>query len=264
MTKCLLKRYNLCMTQKLYKCDLHIHTNYSFDSKVTMEQYALRAIELGLDAICFTDHIDINKHYNTFAGFDFDGRLKEFEQIKKRFGDKLLLLLGFEMGEPHLHPKETAFLRSLKPDMIIGSIHHPMDYEQNTNVSRREYERIYDRYVRQMVADGDLDILGHMDMPKKYHQDYVEDFPYICDTLKMCVKRNIVPEINTSSLRSGATTTMPSFDAIRYYQSVGGKYVALNSDSHSVASLGDGVELLDKLPKGIETCCFVQGKTQNS
>ena len=252
----------MCMTHKntLCKCDLHIHTNYSFDSQVTMEEYTLKAIELGLDAICFTDHIDINRHYNTFATFDFDGRIKEFEQIKRRFGNKLLLLLGFEMGEPHLHPKETEFLRSLKPDLIIGSVHQPLDYEENTKVSRREYERIYDRYVRQMVENGDFDVLGHIDMPKKYHDDYVEDFDYVCQTLKICVRRNIVPEINTSSVRSGANTTMPSFEAIKYYQSVGGKYVTLNSDSHSVTSLGDVVQLLDKLPEGIEQCYFVKGR----
>ena len=243
----------MCMTQakKLYKCDLHIHTNYSFDSEVTMEQYAKRAIELGLDAICFTDHIDINKHYDTFATFDFDGRRKEFEQIKKRYGDKLIMLLGFEMGEPHLHPKETAFLRTLAPDLIIGSVHYPLDYEQETHVSRREYERIYDRYVRQMVQDGDFDVLGHMDMPKKYHTDYVEDFDCICETLSLCVKRNIVPEINTSSLRNGASATMPSLEAINYYKSVGGRYVAVNSDSHAVTSLGNGIESLI-LPEGVE------------
>ena len=246
---------------KQLKCDLHLHTNYSFDSNVTMEQYAQRAIELGLDVICFTDHIDINKHYNTFADFDFDGRIKEFEQVKKRYGDKLLILLGFEMGEPHLHPKETAFLRTLKPDMIIGSIHHPLDYEQNTNVTRREYERIYDRYVRQMVQYGDFDVLGHMDMPKKYHSDYIEDFDYVCETLKLCVSRNITPEINVSSLANGSEP-MPSLKAINYYRSVGGKYVTVNSDSHNVNSLGSGIHLVDKLPDGIRQCYYVRGKIQ--
>lgn len=237
---------------KRLRCDLHVHTNYSFDSVEPMELYVLRALDVGLDAICFTDHIDINSHYNTFATFDFDGRLKEFEQIKKRYGDKLQLFIGFEMGEPHLHPKETAFLRSLKPDIIIGSIHHALDYEPRVNVTRYQSERIYDRYVRQMVEEGDFDVLGHLDMLKKYHPDYVEDFDHVCKTLEICVARNIIPEINTSSLRNGAADPMPSLRAIEYYKSVGGRYVAVNSDSHSVQTLGDGVPLQDKLPAGIE------------
>lgn len=258
--------YNHVMAQftNSLRCDLHVHTNFSFDSNVTMEQYADRAIELGVDAVCFTDHIDINRHYNTFETFDFDGRLKEFERVKKQYDGKLLLLLGFEMGEPHLHPKETAFLRSLKPDMIIGSVHHPMDYEQqDTHLSRREYERMYDKYVRAMVETGDFDVLGHMDLPKKYHYDFVEHFDYVCETLNLCVQRGIVPEINTSSLRNGVPTTMPSIDAIKYYASVGGKYVTINSDSHSVDNLGDSYETIcAQLPQEIETCYFVNGKVK--
>ena len=245
--------------QRKLKCDLHVHTNYSFDSQVTMEQYALRAIELGLDAICFTDHIDINERLNTFATFDFDCRMKEFDSIKARYGDRLLFLLGFEMGEPHLHPKETAFLRTLKPDMIIGSI-HSLYHKTRVRVSQYEYQRLYDVAVREMVENGDFDVMGHMDYPKKYDPDYVEDFPYICETLKICVKRNIVPEINTSSLLNGVNSTMPQSDAIKYYASVGGKYVTVNSDSHNVSTLGYGTEIAEKLPDGVQQCYFIKGK----
>ena len=249
-------------TPKYARCDLHTHTNFSFDSKVTMEQYAARACELGIDVVCFTDHIDINRHYDTFATFDFEGRVKEFDRVKQLYAGKLTLLLGFEMGEPHLHPKETAYLRSLKPDMIIGSVHYPLDYEaEGTTCTRREYERIYDRYVYEMVANGDFDVLGHMDLPKKYHPDFVEHFDCVCNTLKLCVERGIVPEINTASLRNGVPTTMPSLDAIRYYRDIGGRFVTINSDSHKVDDLGsDYCETLDKLPQGIIPCYFVQGK----
>lgn len=254
------------MTQakKVTRCDLHVHTNYSFDSSVTMEQYAERARKLGIDVLCFTDHIDINRHYDTFKTFDFDGRFKEFERVKKQFEGEVLLLLGFEMGEPHLHPKETAFLRSLAPDMIIGSIHYPLDYEaEGVHLSRREYERLYDRYVREMVCNGDFDVLGHMDLPKKYHYDFVEHFDYVCETLRLCVERGIVPEINTASLRNGVPTTMPSMDAIRYYVSVGGKFVTINSDSHSVDNLGYNYgTVLEQLPEGVATCHFVKGKVK--
>ena len=38
--------------------DYHIHTNYSEDSSVDMEDYILQAINLKYSEICFTDHID--------------------------------------------------------------------------------------------------------------------------------------------------------------------------------------------------------------
>lgn len=243
---------------KQLKCDLHVHTNFSSDSSVTMEQYALRAVELGLDAVCFTDHVDINGTRNTFASFPFDERLRQFERVKKQFEGKVLLLQGYEVGEPHLHPKETAFLRSLRPDMLIGSVHDPIVL---TGIAdRREYERAYDRCVRQMVADGDFDVLGHVDALRKWHADYVEDFDYVCGTLELCAKRGIVPEVNTSSVRREGDLPMPSLEAVSAYVACGGKYVCVNSDAHAVEQLGRLPDMRASLPRGAHLCCFVGGK----
>lgn len=242
---------------KQLKCDLHVHTNFSFDSVATMEQYAMRAVELGLDAVCFTDHIDINSHRNTFKNFPFDERLRQFERVKKQFEGKVLLLQGYELGEPHLHPKETAFLRSLQPDLIIGSVHDATVLDGITD--RRSYERAYDRCVRDMTADGDFDVLGHVDALRKWHADYVEDFPYVCDTLALCARRGIVPEINTSSMRNGAPP-MPTLDAIDYYARCGGKYVCVNSDAHTVLQLDEFPAVRNSLPQNVLPCCFVGGK----
>ena len=38
--------------------DYHIHTEFSDDSREPMENQIERAIELGLEEICFTDHVD--------------------------------------------------------------------------------------------------------------------------------------------------------------------------------------------------------------
>ena len=244
---------------KVLRCDLHTHTNYSFDSAVTMEQYALKAIERGIDVVCFTDHIDCNRHYNTFDGFKFEERKAEFQRLKKQFATQVELLLGFEIGEPHLHPDIMQVVYDSKPDMIIGSIHHPADYEPNgKHFTRREYEQLYNRYVREMVEAGGFDVLGHADLPKKYHNDFVENFDYVCETLRLCAEKGIVVEVNTSSLRSGITDTMPSLKAIEHYAKLGGRYVTINSDSHNVNDLGYGYEqIYAKLPKGLQTCYFV-------
>lgn len=252
---------------KILRCDLHVHTNYSFDSRVTMEQYAQKAIERGIDVVCFTDHIDVNKHYNTFDGFRFEARKEEFLRVKEQFDGKVELLLGFEIGEPHLHPKVMQAVYACKPDMIIGSIHHPADYErEGVHYARREYVRLYNRYVREMVLCGGFDVLGHADMPKKYlgqassqseRDEYDESFRDVCETLRLCSERGIVVEINTSSLRSGVEETMPSLRAIDYYARCGGKFVTINSDSHNVDDLGYGYEQTRVcLPDGVQTCYF--------
>lgn len=250
------KIYNLYMN-KFLKCDLHVHTEYSFDSVASMERYALRAVELGLDAVCFTDHIDINAHRNTFASFPFEARLKEFERVKKQFEGKVKLLQGYEMGEPHLHPRETAFLRSLRPDMIIGSVHDATVLDGIAD--RRQYERAYDRCVREMVENGDFDVLGHVDVLRKWHGDYVEDFDYVCETLRRAVRRGVVPEVNTSSLRN-CEFTMPTLQAVAKYLSFGGKYLCVNSDAHREEQLDEFPRVREALPDGAVLCYFERGK----
>lgn len=244
---------------KLTLCDLHVHTNYSFDSSAEMERYAVAAIELGLAAICFTDHIDINSHRNTFATFRFDDRLREFQRVKSKYGGKITLLQGYEVGDPHLHPKETAFLRSLQPDMIIGSVHDsPL---LDGIVSRREYERAYDKCVRIMAENGDYDVLGHVDVLRKWHADYVEDTDYVYETLRRCAKRGKAIEINTSSMHRDGVPPMPAPDAVAEFAAAGGKYVTVNSDSHSCGTLGfKCAEIAAALPQEVWRCYFVAGK----
>ena len=60
------------------KADLHLHTDYSFDSVATFEQYCVKAIERGISVLCFTDHIECGKRRNTFDGFPFEARAEQF------------------------------------------------------------------------------------------------------------------------------------------------------------------------------------------
>lgn len=256
--------YNLSMktTSKIIRCDLHMHTNFSFDSQATMEQYAQRALEIGADVICFTDHIDINRRYNTFEGFQFERRRDEFDRIRDEYCDRVKMLYGFEIGEPHLHPEVMEKVYEQQPDMIIGSVHDPL-YHVGIDyiIPNLEYERLYNECVCQMVAHGGFDVLGHADMPKKYHRDYVEDFDYIAETLHLCVLKGIVPEINTSSLRNDVKDTMPSLKAIEHYVKCGGRYVVINSDSHTPESLCYALEQTRaKLPNGARLCYFENRK----
>ena len=38
--------------------DYHVHTYYSHDSSCPMADMIERALELGIDELCFTDHVD--------------------------------------------------------------------------------------------------------------------------------------------------------------------------------------------------------------
>lgn len=246
--------------KKILRCDTHVHTGYSFDNDAPMSEYPKRAIELGIDVVCFTDHIDCSPTFNVLDSFRFGARAEEFHKLKEKYKSQVKLLLGFEMGEPHLHLKETEFLRSLCPDMIIGSIHRPADYEEGY-YTNHAYERLYDRYVHDMVECGNFDVLGHMTNPRRFHADYVADIDAIKSTLKLCVEKGVVPELNTSFLRYGGNETVPSVEEIAYFRDFGGKFVCIGSDSHDIQSLGANFDKVKAaLPKGLSVCYFEAGK----
>lgn len=250
------------------KCDLHVHTNYSYDNPPsnTMEKNVLSAIEKGVGVLCFTDHIECC-HINTFREFKFEERKQEFDKLVAKYGNQIKLLLGFEMGSPHHHPKQLAFLRSLEPDMIIGSVHFPADYNKiNYRLPPREYEALYNNEVRKMVEHGGFDVLGHADMPKKYHADYKPDTAFLLETIKICIQQSIVPELNTSSIRQTNVApvtqqTMISTELARTYAKLGGKYVTISSDSHNYQTIASDFEqTYDKIKDVLTLCYFEKGK----
>ena len=63
---------------RIYRADYHVHTYYSDDSECPMEDMINRALQLGLDEIAFTEHVDygvktdLNCDYATY-----------FEEIKR-------------------------------------------------------------------------------------------------------------------------------------------------------------------------------------
>ena len=58
--------------------DYHIHSNFSPDGKSSMEEMILRAIDLNLKEICFTDHVDYDIKYMDHFVVDYD---KYFESL---------------------------------------------------------------------------------------------------------------------------------------------------------------------------------------
>lgn len=245
---------------KRLKCDLHVHTEYSFDSAVPMQRYVDVALEKNIDVVCFTDHIECNFR-NTFDSFRYGERAEEFYALKQKYDGKLKLLLGFEVGEPNMHPKEMNFLRSLQPDEIIGSVHYPAAYENlPESLSDCDYERLYDRHVLAMVEYGGFDILGHWNMLRKYHENFEEDKTAVRRIMRMCVKNGIIPEINTSVLKHAGNYKIDSW-VLEYYAETGGKFVTVNSDAHRAEDLYSGCdEAIAVLPDSLGLCYFENGK----
>ena len=65
------------VTESMVRADYHVHTEFSDDSEYLMEQVVRDAIAMGLDEICFTDHVD----YGVKNDWDDAGKVRYREGI---------------------------------------------------------------------------------------------------------------------------------------------------------------------------------------
>ena len=86
--------------------DYHIHSNFSPDSKASMEDIAKTAIDRGISEICFTDHYEyaITDDWPHNDIILFDESKKAIDIVKNKYKDKLNIKCGVELG---YHPTTT-------------------------------------------------------------------------------------------------------------------------------------------------------------
>ena len=72
--------------------DLHTHCKFSADSGADPRDMIISAIHGGLNAICFTDHMDYDFPYeNITFDFDTDEYFQTLTELKKEFYKKILI-----------------------------------------------------------------------------------------------------------------------------------------------------------------------------
>jgi histidinol-phosphatase (PHP family) len=212
-----------------------------------MAQYCEEAILQGIKCICFTDHVDYNKHDEGYGFYKKQTYFEEFKRIKDKYSDKIALLSGIEFSEPHIYQKEFENLLKHPYDFILGSIHYWINdlfasQMEEKGISLGEAFKKYWEEVYKAVSVGGFDSLAHVDFPKRYYKNSQWNEERMRDIFKVMIKNNISLEINTSSLRKGLSETMPSRDLLYCYEKAGGKNITIGSDAHCANELGKGYE----------------------
>lgn len=89
--------------------DVHLHSFFSADSEPDPEEQIQKAISLGPDGICFTDHCDFDYPENSDGTplknwvLDIPPYLKKIRELKYRYIGELEVCCGIELGlQPHL------------------------------------------------------------------------------------------------------------------------------------------------------------------
>jgi histidinol-phosphatase (PHP family) len=250
--------------------DNHVHSQFSWDTGVnaSMENTCRRAVEAGLPACAFTEHVDFtewgahdappadgqsaDRIPPAIAGrgrvvpLDVDAYLASIERCRALFPG-LRILSGIEAGEPHLFAGSVAaVLSQARFDRVLGSLHSVMHDGRLVYAERVFGRRPADVVVRdyfaellRLVEGSDVfQVLAHCDYPRRswpigqageYREsDYEEEYRTVFRAL---AGSDRALELNTSSPLASATL-------MRWWYEEGGGAVSFGSDAHTPLRVG--------------------------
>lgn len=228
------------------KQNMHIHSKYSWDSKMEIDEIARILSENGIRYGAITDHIDFEKEPLPYVLTKFKIRNLDIDRINEQYQGKVILLKGAEISEPHLYKNEVAQLEELKLDFLMGSI-HDIDKTATTELEKFRAAYKYYRELLTMVEANQIDVVGHLDYFNRYYgKDYSSHYQ-ISEILNAIKEKKQIIEINTSARRRLGTTTFPSVTKICNYKTIGQDNVIIGTDAHQYHELADNLEQAEKI-----------------
>lgn len=261
--------------------DYHVHSDFSSDSQTPMEQMIEQAIRLGLQKICFTDHMDIDYPPVSQLSFIFDPvpYYAKLEKLKEKYNKQIKILTGIELGlQPHIVDRMQTLIDSYPFDFVIGSSHivdrmdpYFPEYWENRSVRNgihRYFESItqYCRLFQGFHVYGHIDyIVRYIPHPKEATVDYsFSDYSDVLDeALKTLLSYGKGIEVNTAGLKYGLGYPHPKTDILRRYRELGGELITIGSDGHRPEHLAYDFHLIPELLKSLGFkyyATFEQGK----
>lgn len=242
-------------------CDMHTHSNNSFDAKNSVDEMCRVAILRGVKVLAVTDHCEAPS-----IGLGADCEFGCFDELipqsiydardaRLKYGGRLRVLTGLELGEPMHEPELTR--RALaygEYDFVLASVHnirsyrdfYYMDYK---TVDVAEVLRKYFDELIETAAFPHYDSLAHITYPLRYIKATFGKLPdlspysaQIDEAFKILIKNNKSLEINVSGLFKALGTTLPDVDLVKRYRELGGRLITIGTDAHSVEFVGKGLE----------------------
>jgi histidinol-phosphatase (PHP family) len=242
------------MTQRTLPQDYHMHTSFSIDSEMVMEEACAQAVRRGLREICFTEHVDYVPEDEGVGFFDPAAYFAELQRCRDEFDGRLTIRAGVEVGEVHRYRVEADRLTGSYPfDFVIGSLHWigpetVMSPDYFDGITHDEAYSAYFAELLRLVNAGGFDVVGHFDVPKRYESDRLGQFDPdvfaepIREVLRACVQHGVGIEINTGTMRRTGDDPSPSLRILRWYRELGGEILTIGSDAHRPAHIAYAFE----------------------
>lgn len=187
--------------------DYHIHSILS-DGKDSYEEMIRMAIAKGLDEIGFSDHVCLKPVNWAIRREDIPVMTGQILDLKSKYSDQIKIRYGIELDYfPGYEDDLKEIIDSIPLDYVIGSIHFIDDWNFDTDQSlygKWSNDKLYEMYFKlvQQAAQSDLfDIIGHIDIIKKFRvYPETNQEKLFEDTIKIIKAHNLVVELNTGGL----------------------------------------------------------------
>ncbi len=259
------------------RADYHLHCEFSDDSRERMENQIEQAIALGLDEICFTDHVDygIKKDWSEggiqwrgsdsvssgaedldpMANVNYPEYFSKLDRMRETYKGRITIKKGLEFGiQTHTCGQYRRLYDTYRKelDFVLLSMHQVHDQEFWTqdfqrSRSQQEYNEEYYREIYEVQKlFKDYSVLAHLDLICRYDRNGIYPFEkvkdLIAEILTLAIRDGKGIELNTSSWKYGLPDTQPSRDILRLYKDLGGRIITVGSDAHTAARMGDHLE----------------------
>ncbi len=201
--------------------DYHMHSILS-DGKNSYEEMILSGIEKGLDEIGFSDHVCLKPVSWTISPVDIPVMSEQILELKVKYRDQIKVKYGIEIDYfPGKEDEIQNLINSLPLDYVIGSVHFIGDWNFDTDKSlygkwsNDELYQMYYEIVQMSVSSKLFDIIGHLDIIKKFRVYPESDQSKLIDqTLELIKKNNVVVELNTGGADRPCAEFTPSPEII--------------------------------------------------
>lgn len=240
--------------------DCHLHTSFSGDSESPMEGMIEKAIAMGMETLCFTEHMDMDFPYLPSEGqgrfeLDTDAYRLGFDQCRRKYEGKIGLNFGVELGiQPHIAGKLKEYTEKHDFDFIIASSHicnRRDPYYQEFYEGRTEeeaYREYFQSILDNLTAFADFDVYGHLDYVVRYGPGKDKNYSYekyedILDPiLRWLAENGKGIEINTGAIPHGLRELNPCTGIIKRYRALGGEIITVGSDAHAPQRIAEGFD----------------------
>lgn len=228
--------------------DMHNHSKYSPDSREEIENIIKAALSKGITSLGISDHLDFDFYRE--GEFDYESYSEEISTYKVKYSGKINIFKGIEYGIASDLDRIEKYLNNRNFEYKIASAHSTSGKDLYYCLGGRDDYEILVDYTKTLYDFtsnfNDYDIIGHIDFPRRYSRLLKEMNSSEFIGLYEPILRNLVKygkyiEINTSGSHSYHDLDYPIDEILKLYRDVGGKYLALGSDSHRKENVGVGI-----------------------